>query len=105
PPRLPRGRPAQAGEVLMSFASVVQIGLYFVVLLSLVKPLGAYMARVYEGRKTGLEPVFGRLERLLYRICGVRSDGSAGWQEMSWKTYAFAMLAFNLVGFVAVYLL
>ncbi|HEV8112589.1 MAG TPA: potassium-transporting ATPase subunit KdpA [Planctomycetota bacterium] len=89
----------------MSFGSWLQIGVYFAVLLALVKPLGAYMARVYEGGKTGLEPALGRLERLLYRLCGVRSDGGAGWQEMNWKTYAIAMLAFNGVGLVAVYLL
>ena len=89
----------------MSFASWLQIGVYFAVLLALVKPLGAYMARVYEGGRTGLEPVFGRLERLLYRLCGVRSDDGAGRQEMNWKTYAFAMLAFNGVGLAAVYLL
>jgi len=89
----------------VSFASWLQIGVYFAVLLALVKPLGAYMARVYEGGRTGLEPVFGRLERLLYRLCGVRSDDGAGRQEMNWKTYAFAMLAFNGVGLAAVYLL
>jgi K+-transporting ATPase ATPase A chain len=89
----------------VSFGSWLQIGVYFAVLLALVKPLGAYMARVYEGGKTGLEPALGRLERLLYRLCGVRSDGGAGWQEMNWKTYAIAMLAFNGVGLVAVYLL
>jgi K+-transporting ATPase ATPase A chain len=92
----------------VTFASWLQIGLYFAVLLALVKPLGAYMARVYEGGRTGLEPIFGGVERLFYRFCGVRSDGTggaAGWQEMDWKTYAFAMLAFNGVGLVAVYLL
>jgi K+-transporting ATPase ATPase A chain len=81
----------------VTFASWLQIGLYFAVLFALVKPLGTYMARVYEGGKTGLEPIFGRVERLFYRACGQ--------EEMDWKTYAFAMLAFNGVGLVAVYLL
>ena len=80
----------------MNFASWAQIGLYFAVLLLLVRPLGAHMARVYEGGKTGLEPVFGGLERFLCRLCG-------GSQETGWKTYAFAMLAFNALGILAVY--
>jgi K+-transporting ATPase ATPase A chain len=83
----------------VTFASWAQIGLYFGVLFALVKPLGGYMARVYEGGKTGLEPVLGRMERLLYRFCGVHPE------EMGWKTYALAMLAFNGVGLLAVYLL
>src|SRR6266568_3433380 len=72
--------------------------LYLVVLLALAKPLGLYMARVYEGRAPGLEPVLGPLERLCYRCCGVRRT-----DEMGWKTYAGAMLLFNLVGLLVVY--
>jgi K+-transporting ATPase ATPase A chain len=82
---------------------IVQLGLYVVVLVALAKPLGAYMARVYEGGKTGLDRVLGPLERWIYRIVGVRKSDATGWEEMSWKTYAFAMLAFNAVGFAAVY--
>src|SRR5215510_8606056 len=69
-------------------------------LFALVKPLGAYMARVYEGRRCGLEGLFGWLERLVYRLSGVRPD-----EEMGWKTYAATMLLFNLAGLLAVYLL
>jgi K+-transporting ATPase ATPase A chain len=69
-----------------------------VVLLALVKPLGAYMARVYEGRSCGLDRALGWLERLIYKAAGVHPD-----QEMGWKTYAAAMLVFNLVGLLAVY--
>jgi potassium-transporting ATPase potassium-binding subunit len=78
----------------------LQVVLYVVVLLGLVKPLGAYMARVYEGRPFGLDRALGRLERLIYRAAGVRPD-----EEMGWKTYAAAMLAFNLAGLLAVYAL
>lgn len=78
----------------------VQIGLYFVVLLALVKPLGWYMARVYEGQSCGLDRVVGPLERLIYRLCGVRQT-----EEMDWKTYGIAMLLFNAMGLVAVYAL
>jgi potassium-transporting ATPase potassium-binding subunit len=84
----------------MTANSAVQLGLYLVVLMALVKPLGAYMARVYEGRSIGLDRVLGWLERVIYRLVGVRPDA-----EMSWKTYAAAMLTFNFVGLLAVYLL
>jgi potassium-transporting ATPase potassium-binding subunit len=81
----------------------VQLALYVIVLILLAKPLGAYMARVYDGGRVGLERVLGPIERMIYRLCGVRPDPRTRWQEMSWKTYAFAMLAFNAVGFAAVY--
>jgi K+-transporting ATPase ATPase A chain len=84
----------------MTTNSALQLGLYLVVLLVLAKPLGAYMARVYEGRPIGLDRVLGWLERLIYRFVGVRPD-----TEMGWKTYAAAMLTFNFVGILAVYLL
>jgi K+-transporting ATPase ATPase A chain len=78
----------------------LQIGLYFAVLLLLVKPLGVYMARVYEGEPVLLGRFLGPLERLVYRVSGVRPD-----EEMSWKTYALAVLLSNFVGFLVVYAL
>ncbi len=84
----------------MTTNGVLQLVLYVVVLLALARPLGAYMARVYEGRPIGLDRVLGWLERLIYRLCGVRSG-----EEMGWKTYAVAMLLFNVLGFLAVYVL
>ncbi|MEI8014635.1 MAG: potassium-transporting ATPase subunit KdpA [Nitrospira sp.] len=84
----------------MTINGLVQIALYFVVLLALVKPLGWYMARVYEGQPCGLDRVVGPLERLIYRLCGVRET-----EEMDWKTYGIAMLLFNAVGLVALYAL
>jgi len=84
----------------MTTNGVLQLILYTVVFVALAKPLGAYMARVYEGRRLALDRVLGRLERLIYRLCGVRSG-----EEMGWKTYAVAMLLFNFLGFLAVYLL
>ena len=84
----------------MTANGLLQIGLYLLVLLALVKPLGTYMARVYEGRPCGLDRVLGRVERLIYRACGTRAD-----EEMSWKKYAVALMLFNLLGIVAVYLL
>jgi len=84
----------------MTANGILQLVLYVVVLLALVKPLGSYMARVYEGRRLLLDRPLGWLERLTYRLCGVRSS-----DEMGWKTYALAMLLFNFVGFLVVYLL
>jgi len=84
----------------MTTNGYIQLGLYMVVLIALTKPLGAYMARVYEGRPFGLDRVLGPLERLIYRVSGVRAD-----EEMGWQTYAWAMMLFNLAGFVAVYAL
>jgi K+-transporting ATPase ATPase A chain len=79
---------------------VLQIVVYIAVLLALVKPLGAYMARVYEGRRTWLNPVLGPVERLIYRLCGARCTDETGW-----KAYAGAMLACNLAGLLVVYAL
>ena len=56
-----------------------------------MKPLGSYMARVYEGQSTGLDRVLGPLERLIYRLSGVQAK-----TEMNWKVYSVAMLLFNL---------
>ena len=82
----------------MSGNEFFQIALYLGVLLLVVKPLGAYMARVYEGQNVGLDRVLGPIERLLYRLCGV--DPS---REMGWQRYAAALLVFNLAGLLAVY--
>jgi K+-transporting ATPase ATPase A chain len=82
----------------MTGSGLLQLVLYLVVLLALARPLGLYMARVYEGRVPGLGPVLGWLERLVYRLSGVRPD-----REMDWKTYTFAMLLFNFAGLLVVY--
>jgi K+-transporting ATPase ATPase A chain len=84
----------------MTANGVFQLVLYLVVLLALAKPLGAYMARVYEGRPFGLDRILGPVERLIYRLSGVRPD-----EEMNWKSYAIAMLLFNFAGLLAVYAL
>jgi K+-transporting ATPase ATPase A chain len=82
----------------MTLNGVFQLLLYVVVLIALAKPLGAYMARVFENRPIGLDRVLGPIERLIYRCCGVRAT-----DEMGWKTYTVAMLLFNLVGLLIVY--
>ena len=77
-----------------------QLAIYLLALFALAKPLGEYMARVYEERPFGLDRVLGPVERWIYRLSGVRPE-----EEMTWQGYALAMLAFNFVGLVAVYLL
>ncbi len=84
----------------MTSYALLQIGLFLAVLLLLVKPLGWYMARVYEAKPCGLGWAVGWLERLIYRACGIEPT-----EEMAWTTYAKAMLMFNLLGFLAVYAL
>jgi K+-transporting ATPase ATPase A chain len=76
-----------------------QLVFYFVVLLLLAKPLGAYMADVHEGRSAVLR-FGGPLERLLYRVSGIDAE-----KEMRWTQYALASLWFTLAGLVVVYLL
>lgn len=84
----------------MTLNGYVQILFYLVVLLALAKPLGWYMARVYEGQPVGLDKLFRPVEHVIYRLCGTRED-----DEMTWKTYAIAMLLFNLAGLLVVYVL
>ncbi|HEV2353658.1 MAG TPA: potassium-transporting ATPase subunit KdpA, partial [Puia sp.] len=78
----------------------LQIIFFFAVLLALVKPLGTYMARVYGDKPFVMEKLLGWLERLIYRIWGVDPK-----KEMDWKGYALAMLAFNIMGGIFIYLL
>jgi len=82
----------------MSSIGWLQIVLYVGLLLLLAKPLGLYMARVYAGRPCGLDRVLGPVERLVYRLLGVRADAETGW-----RPYAGALLTFNLLGFLVVY--
>ncbi len=77
----------------MTGNGLLQLTLYFVVLTALAVPLGRYMAAVYEGRAGFMQRLLGPVERLLYRVAGVRVD-----QDMSWKSYAGAVLVFNVVG-------
>ncbi|MGO4503891.1 MULTISPECIES: potassium-transporting ATPase subunit KdpA [unclassified Dyella] len=77
-----------------------QVVLFLAVLLVLIKPVGAYMALAFADTPNGVNRVGGKLERLLYRLAGVRSD-----EQMGWRRYAIAMLVFNMLGLFAVYAL
>jgi len=76
----------------------LQLGVYLAVLLACAKPLGAYMAAVYDGRAKRVQRIAGPLEHLIYRGAGVDPH-----RDMSWIEYALAMLWFNLLGALAVY--
>jgi potassium-transporting ATPase potassium-binding subunit len=84
----------------MNIFGWLQVILFLVALIGLAKPLGSYMARVYGGERTFLYPVFGPLERIIYRTAGIHPS-----TDMTWKQYAWALLFFNLFGFLAVYAL
>lgn len=82
----------------MTINSLLQLAVFSAVLVACVKPLGLFIARVYSGRVPGLEPILGPVERLVYRLGGIRRD-----DEMTWRQYATALLAFSLICVVAVY--
>ncbi len=84
----------------MTGNSFFQIAVYVIALLALAKPLGWYMARIYEGEPAGLNRLLAPFEGLIYRFSGVDPK-----QEMRWSDYAIAMLAFNLLGGLAVFAL
>jgi potassium-transporting ATPase potassium-binding subunit len=84
----------------MNAYSWLQLIFYMVVLIALAKPLGTFMARVYQGERTFLDPLLRPVERLIYRLSGVEPT-----EEMNWKVYAVAMLLFNGLGLLVVYLL
>ncbi|MBN9501553.1 MAG: potassium-transporting ATPase subunit KdpA [Armatimonadetes bacterium 55-13] len=78
----------------------MQIALYLAVLLLCAKPLGLYMAKVLEGEPTFLTKILRPLERLIYRLGGVKSE-----EKQDWKRYAVGVVIFNALGFLFVFLL
>ena len=84
----------------MTTHGVLQILFYFVVLLVLTKPIGAYMAKVYDGQRTFLHPLFRPVERVLYRLGGVNEEA-----EQRWTQYAASLLAFSVMSFLFAYII
>jgi potassium-transporting ATPase potassium-binding subunit len=82
----------------MTFNGILQIVFFMVVLLALAKPLGGFMARVFQRERTFLDPILGPVERFIYRLARINPD-----EEMDWKANAIAMLLFNIVGLFVVY--
>ena len=79
---------------------VLQIVVYFLVILALAKPMGVFMARLFEGKRTFLHPVFRPLETLTYKLVGIRED-----TEQRWTQYTASLLAFSIFSFLFAYAL
>jgi K+-transporting ATPase ATPase A chain len=77
-----------------------QIGLYVLVLFLITKPIGVFLARVFERQKTFLDPLLRPVERLIYRLCGVDEN-----KEMRWTEYGTTMLFFSAISLILLYLL
>src|SRR6202521_2515881 len=84
----------------MTSLAAALVGLFLLVLLACVTPLGLYMANVFDGRPIWPLRALGECERGIYRLCGI--DPAA---EMSWKQYALALLLLNALGALALYAL
>jgi potassium-transporting ATPase potassium-binding subunit len=82
----------------MTTNAIVQVAVFFAIVTAASVPLGLYMARVFSGEHTFMDPVLAPLERLIYRLTGV--DPTA---EMTWPEYTIAMLMFSLVGMLLLY--
>src|ERR1035437_8282382 len=79
---------------------VIQIVLFMIALIVLAPLLGKYMAKAFMRENHFMKPVFGWLEKSVYRVSGVKSE-----EEMNWKTYLYGVLLFNLFGMVVLFLL
>jgi K+-transporting ATPase ATPase A chain len=98
---LPAIRVDQAGEILtMTANGWFQIGIFLAVIFLITKPLGIYLARVFEKKRTFLDPVLRPIERLTYRLCGIDES-----REMPWTQYGIAMLLFSVVSMLLLYLI
>ena len=84
----------------MSANGWLQFAIYCLVLLASVRPVGIYLARVLEGERTWLDRVLRPVERLIYKLCGVKAA-----EEMNWREYAFALLGFSAVTMLFTYAL
>jgi K+-transporting ATPase ATPase A chain len=78
----------------------IQLILFMVLLVALAPLLGKFMAKVFMGEKHFMKPVFGWLEKLIYRVTGIKSE-----EEMNWKTYLYGVLLFNLFGMILLFLI
>src|SRR5262245_25695965 len=82
----------------MTLNGWLQIGVFLIAVVLVTPPLGAYMARVFSGQRTWLDPVMGPLERLLYRLTGVDATRS-----MRWTEYAVSLVLFSAVSMLVLY--
>src|SRR5450759_2407346 len=82
----------------MSVQSLLQYGFFLLILALLIKPFGGYMARVFQGQRTLLDPALRPVERVLYRVTGVDEQ-----TEMDWKQYAVSFVLFAFCGTLLLY--
>ncbi len=78
--------------------ALIQVSVFFFLVLAVTVPLGAYMTNVFSGKRTFLDPVLRPFERLIYRTCGIQLG-----IEMTWVEYSVSMLLFSLVGMLTLY--
>jgi K+-transporting ATPase ATPase A chain len=84
----------------MTANGVLQIAVFFVLILAFAKPMGAYMTKVFAGERTFLHPVLRPVEKVCYVLCGVKEN-----VDQRWTQYAGSMLAFSVFSFLILYLL
>jgi len=84
----------------MTINGWIQIALYCVIIIAITKPVGGYMTRVFNGERTWLSPILRPVERVFYALSGVDEK-----EDQHWLTYAVAMLAFSMAGFVSLYVI
>ena len=82
----------------MSLSALAQYAVFLLTVTLLVKPVGRYMARVFAGERTALDPLLCPLERLIYRLTAVKPN-----REMRWQEYAQALVIFSMVGTLLLY--
>src|SRR4249920_1394320 len=82
----------------MTSIGILQILVFFGLILLVTKPVGLFMSRLFQGQRTFLHPVLRPIEALVYKLCGVRED-----QEQRWTQYASAVLSFSIFSFLFVY--
>src|ERR1700716_3389929 len=84
----------------MTINGWLQILIFFLIILAITKPLGVFMAHVFNREKTFLDPVLRPIERLLYKLTRVDET-----REMRWTEYAVSMLLFSVVSMLVLYLI
>ncbi len=84
----------------MSTIDIFKMVLFIILVIGLAWPLGAYMEKVFTGKSTLLDRIISPLEKFIYRVSGIDSD-----REMGWKEYAGALLLFNFLGIVLLFIL
>src|SRR5947209_10137729 len=82
----------------MTSTGILQIAIFLGLILVCARPLGAYMARVFDGERTFLHPVLRWLEVLTYEATGIRED-----MEQRWANYTASLLSFSIFGFLILY--